>query len=72
MSLLVVPLLPIAMYFNDVDLTRILISTAWFLGQSVVTAIAAGTTGIRFVQNVLAVHAGKKVTGARSTTTKTS
>jgi hypothetical protein len=59
MSVLIVPALPVAMYFSDVDISRILISTAWFLGQYVVTALAARTTGIRFVQNVLAVHASR-------------
>lgn len=62
MSLLLVPLLPAAMYLIGVDTTRILISTGWFFGQYLVTAFAARTTGIRLVQNVLAVHASRKVT----------
>lgn len=57
MSLLLVPALPVAMYIIGVDKTRILISATWFLSQYLVSAWAARTTGIRFVQNVLAVHA---------------
>jgi hypothetical protein len=70
MSLLLVPVLPVAMYFIGVDTTRILISAAWFLGQYLVTALAARTTGIRFVQNVLAVHASQKVSNARTAAAK--
>lgn len=66
MSLLLIPIVPVAMYFIDVDISGILISAAWFLGQYLITAIAARTTGIRFVQNVLAIHASKgTVTGRR-------
>jgi hypothetical protein len=72
MSLLLVPVLPVAMYFSGVDTSRILISTAWFLGQYLVTAFAARTTGIRFVQNVLAVHASRKVTGQKAAATRVS
>lgn len=68
MSLLLVPVLPVVMYFSGVDSTRILVSAAWFLGQYLVTAFATRTTGIRFVQNVLAVHASKRVSSARATT----
>jgi hypothetical protein len=67
MSLLLVPALPVAMYFIGVDTTRILISAAWFLGQYLVTA---RTTGIRFVQNVLAVHSSQKVNNARAAANK--
>ena len=59
MSLLLVPVLPAAMYFVGVDAPRILISTTWFLGQYLIAAFAGRTTGIRFVQNVLAVHASR-------------
>lgn len=43
-------MVPTVMYFSGVDTPGILISTAWFLGQYLVTAFAARTTGIRFVQ----------------------
>ena len=64
MSLLLVPVLPVVMYVVGVDSPSILISTTWFLGQYLITALAARTAGIRFVQNVLAVHASRKVTGS--------
>src|SRR5690606_24677470 len=70
MSLLLVPVLPIAMHFIGVDTPRILASTTWFVGQYLVTALAARTTGIRFVQNVLAVHASRKVSDSRAVVTK--
>lgn len=65
MSLLLVPALLLVLYLGRVDSTRMLVSTAWFMGQYLVTAFAARTTGIRFVQNVLAVHASRKVVGAK-------
>ncbi len=61
MSLLLVPTVPLVLYFSGIDSTRMLVSAAWFMGQYLVTAFAAQTTGIRFVQNVLAVHASRKV-----------
>ncbi len=44
MSLLLVPIVPAVMYFSGLDTPRILISTAWFLGQYLVAAFAARTT----------------------------
>ena len=63
MSLLLVPVLPVGMYLVGVDTPSILISTTWFLGQYLIAALAGRTAGIRFVQNVLAVHASRKVNG---------
>lgn len=71
MSLLLVPTLPLVMHFSGIDSTRMLASAAWFLGQYLVTAFAARTTGIRFVQNVLAVHASRKVAGSKPAARKT-
>lgn len=65
MSLLLVPTLPLVLYFSGIDSNRMLVSAAWFLGQYLITAFAARTTGIRFVQNVLAVHASRKVIGSK-------
>lgn len=65
MSLLLVLALPLVLYLGGVDSTRMLVSAAWFMGQYLVTAFAARTTGIRFVQNVLAVHASRKVVGSK-------
>jgi len=66
MSFILVPVVPAAMYFSGVDQSRILICAAWFLGQYLVVAFAARSTGVRFVQNVLAVHASRKVSGTRT------
>lgn len=66
MSLLLVPVLPVVMYFSGLDFNSILISLVWFLGQYLVTMVAARTTGIRFVQNVLAVHASQRVIAKKS------
>jgi hypothetical protein len=71
MSLLLVPVLPLAMYFSGIDSTRMLVSAAWFFGQYLVTAFAARTTGIRFVRNVLAVHASRKVSSSKPAAPKT-
>lgn len=60
LSLLLTLLVPIVMHFSGVDVTRSLVCAAWFLGQYIVAALAAKTTGIRFVQNVLALHAGER------------
>lgn len=61
LSLLLVPAIAVAMYFGSVNTPQILASTTLFLGQYLVTAFAARRTGIGFVQNVLAVHASRKV-----------
>lgn len=66
MSLLLVPVVPVAMHFSGVETPRILISAALFFCQYLITAFSARTTGIRFVQNVLAVHASRKISGSRT------
>jgi hypothetical protein len=71
MSLLLVPVLPLALYFSGIDSGRMTVSAAWFLGQYLVAAFAARTTGIRFVQNVLAVHASRKVGSSKPATSRT-
>jgi hypothetical protein len=71
MSLLLVPILPLVLYFSGNDSTSMQVSAAWFLGQYLVTAFAARTTGIRFVQNVLAVHSTRKVVGSKPATQTT-
>jgi hypothetical protein len=72
MSLLLVPVLPLALYFSGAEASGVLVSGAWFLVQYLITGFAARTTGIRFVRNVLAVHASRKVTNSRSPAQKTS
>lgn len=64
MSLLLIPIVPISMSFTGVNRISILICAALFLGQYLVTAIAARNTGVRFVQNVLAAYASRKITDA--------
>jgi hypothetical protein len=72
MSLMLVPTLPLILYFSGVDSARMLVSAVWFLGQYLITAFAARNTGIRFVQNVLAVHASRKVVGSKPVTPRPS
>ena len=72
MSLILVPVVPAVTYFNGVDQSSILICAAWFLGQYLVVAFAARSTGVRFVQNVLAVHASRKVSDTRAARTSAS
>lgn len=69
MSLILVLAVPAVMYFNGIDQSRILICAAWFLGQYLVAAFAARNTGVRFVQNVLAVHASRKISSSRTAKT---
>lgn len=71
MSLLLVPAVPLAMHFADIDTAGMKVSAALFFGQYLLTAFAARTTGIRFVQNVLAVHASRKVSGSKPQARKT-
>jgi len=59
MSLILLLVAPAVVYFNSIDQSRILICAGWFLGQYLVAAFAARNTGVRFVQNVLAVHASR-------------
>lgn len=61
MSLILVLAVPAVMTFNGVSPSPALICAGWFLGQYLVSAFAAKNTGIRFVQNVLAVHASRRV-----------
>lgn len=61
MSLLLVLAVPTVMTFNGVVHSTVLICAGWFIGQYFVSAFAARNTGIRFVQNVLAVHASRRV-----------
>ncbi len=66
MSIILSLAVPVAMYFNGIDLTRILICVGWFLGQYLISAFAARNAGIRFVQNVLALHASEKIGDTRT------
>lgn len=59
MSIFLAPVAPTVMYFFDIDQSLILISAGWFVGQYFIAALAARNAGIRFVQNVLAIHASR-------------
>jgi hypothetical protein len=61
MSALLLLLVPVALYFSGVPEASLLIAAALFGAQYLATAIAARHSGVRFVTNVLAVHATRKV-----------
>jgi hypothetical protein len=67
MSLILVILVPVVMYFSGTDNSSVVICGTWFLGQYLVAALAARNSGVRFVQNVLAVHSSRKISNTRST-----
>ncbi len=66
MSLLLALAVPLMMYFADIDIQAMKLSAGVFLLQYLLSAYAARTAGIRFVQNVLAVHASRKITNSPS------
>lgn len=66
MSLILVLGVPAAMYFNGINQSSALMCGGWFLFQYLISMIAARNTGIRFVQNVLAVHASRKISSTRA------
>jgi hypothetical protein len=65
MSLLLVPAVPLAMWIWQAGATQVQISAVLFLAQYLLSALAARTTGIRFVQTVMAIHSVQKVPGAK-------
>ncbi|WP_137138270.1 hypothetical protein [Pseudomonas asiatica] len=65
MSLLLALTAPMTMYFVGIDTTGVKTSAVLLFTQYLITALSARTTGIRFVQNVLAVHASHKVAGSK-------
>ncbi len=66
MSLILVLAVPTTIYFSDIDQSSALICGGWFLSQYLIATIAARNTGVRFVQNVLALHASRKVSNSRT------
>lgn len=66
MSLILVLAVPTIIYFSSIDKSAALICAGLFLGQYLVVTLAARNTGIRFVQNVLAVHASRKISSTRT------
>jgi hypothetical protein len=61
MSALLLLLVPSALYLSGAREASLLIAAALFGGQYLATAVAARNSGVRFVTNVLAVHATRKV-----------
>lgn len=65
MSLPLIVLVPLSLYFVGVGTNALWLCAGLFLVQYVLTAISARHAGIRFVCNVLAVHAAKKITAPK-------
>lgn len=61
MSLLLALIVPLVLLFFRSSVSSVLLSAAVFLIQYLTTAIASRNNGIRFVQNVLAIHATQKI-----------
>jgi hypothetical protein len=61
LSLPLIVLVPAALYFTGVARSALWSAAGLFLAQYVLTALSARWSGVRFVCNVLAVHAAKKV-----------
>ncbi|WP_244107675.1 hypothetical protein [Burkholderia gladioli] len=68
MSLLMVVLAPVALAMAGIAGGTIAWCSLFFVAQYLLTAIASRNNGVRFVQNVLAIHATKKVATAKPAT----
>lgn len=64
-SVLLVVLLPFGLYASGASLMACLVGAALFFVQYALTAVAARNSGIRFVTNVLAVHASRRTVSER-------
>lgn len=60
LSLLLAPISAILLYVFDAPLASSGIAVTFFIGQYLATAVAARNNGVRFVTNVLALHAVKR------------
>lgn len=65
MSLLLVPVVALGLFLFGNTTSAVVRSAVVFAVQYLIAALAARNSGIRFVQNVLCIHAAKKVIGAR-------
>ncbi|WP_175673288.1 hypothetical protein [Burkholderia ambifaria] len=65
MSILLAPLAPVVLFVLGSAIATMVWSGVFFIAQYLIAAIAAKNNGIRFVQNVLAIHATKKVASAK-------
>jgi hypothetical protein len=68
LSLPLIVLVPLGLYIHGAKVPTLLLAAAIFLAQFVVTGISARNSGVRFVCNVLAMHATKKIAGAKAPT----
>jgi hypothetical protein len=65
MSLPLIVLIPLGLYFVGASATALWISAGLFAVQFVVCCVCARNSGTRFVCNVLAIHSTKKVAAAK-------
>lgn len=66
LSLPLVVLVPLTLHLGGATVTVIWLAVGLFLAQYLLTALSARWSGHRFVSNVLAVHATKKVSASRA------
>ncbi|MBU9618965.1 hypothetical protein [Burkholderia multivorans] len=65
MSILLAPLVPIVLFVLGSATATMAWSGVFFIAQYLIAAVAAKNNGIRFVQNVLALHATRKVASGK-------
>lgn len=63
MSLFLVPTVPVGLLFMGAGEATAMVSAVVFLVQYLATALASRNNGIRFVQNVLAIHSTQRISG---------
>jgi uncharacterized membrane protein (UPF0136 family) len=71
MSILLVPFVPAVLFFLGSKSPVALLSGVFFAAQYFLAAVAAKNNGIRFVQNVLAIHATKKLAPSKRAPART-
>jgi hypothetical protein len=67
LSLPLIALAPLGLYVANSSKNAMWLAAGMFLLQYVLTAVSARHAGERFVCNVLALHAAKKITVPKST-----
>ena len=65
LSLPLIALAPLGLYIADASKNAMSLAAGMFLVQYVMTAVSARHAGERFVCNVLALHAAKKITAPK-------
>lgn len=66
MSLPLVVLVPLALYFVEAGTSALWIVAGFFALQFITTALAARHSGVRLVCNVLAIHSAAKITAPKA------